>query len=147
VHKFSLAKCSERQQSQTSFDTRLNDLSEGITALRDSIPLEWRPEHEIFADPTKHPYVFALNLEYHMLQMQIFTSRKANTSITKRYKRSGNTGREVGYAEEEDHITSYVTSARKIFQILGGFSASPRLITSMKWLWVSLFLFWMDSEH
>jgi hypothetical protein len=133
INTFSRAKSSESQQSPTSFDTCLNDLSEGITALKDSIPLEWRPEHEIFVDPTKHPYVFALHLEYHMLQMQIFTARKASASISKHRESLTSTGKETGCIEE-DQITSYIASARKIFQIIGGFRASPRLNTAMKWL-------------
>jgi hypothetical protein len=133
VLQFSRAKSFERPQPTTSFDTCLKELSEGIAALKDSVPLKWRPEHEIFADPTEHPSVFALHLEYHMLHMQIFTARRAHARITKRGEGSKDVGNEVA-GNGDDIITSYITSARKIFQILGGIRASPRLNTTMKWL-------------
>jgi hypothetical protein len=133
VNKFSLAKGPERQESGISFHSCLKSLSEGIRALKDSVPLDWRPEHEIFADPTEHPSVFALHLEYHMLHMQIFTSRKAHARMIAQYKSLRNTETDMERAED-DHVTSYITSARMIFQILGGIRASPRLNDSMKWL-------------
>jgi hypothetical protein len=133
VNEFSRAKGPEHRQSSTSFYSCLQDLSDGITTLKTSVPLEWRPDHEIYADPTKHPSVFAFHLEYHMLQMQIFTSRKAYAKLATTQEISPKTASETE-SIEDDNITSYMTSARRIFQIIGGIRASPRLNTTMKWL-------------
>jgi len=133
VNKFTIGKRPERHQSQKSFHSHLKDLSEEIAALRDSVPIEWRPEHEIFIDPAEHPCVFALHLEYHVLHMQIFTARKAHAKIAARSNALAHTENDTK-SEETDKMASFITSARRIFQILGGIRSSPRLNATMKWL-------------
>jgi hypothetical protein len=70
-----------------------------------------------------------------MLHMQIWTARKAHGKIMSRSKGIENPAPDIEGADEE-HITSYITSARRIFQIIGGIRTSPRLSSTMAWLYV-----------
>jgi len=74
----------------TNFCPCLATFFEGIAVLKDSIPLKWRPEYEMFGDPTENPCVFAFHLEYYVLHMQIFMARKAHAKMMTRYKRLRN---------------------------------------------------------
>jgi hypothetical protein len=52
---------------------RLDLLHSEVISLRDSIPIDWRPDNDIAAEPGEHICVLVLHLEYHTLLLMMST--------------------------------------------------------------------------
>jgi hypothetical protein len=55
-----------------TFPKRVAALHLDIVALKESIPIQWRPDHDIFADCDAHQCISILHWEYHCLLLAVF---------------------------------------------------------------------------
>jgi hypothetical protein len=133
INKFSSAKAMNNVQSPVNFFVVLEELPEKISDLKSSIPIEWRPEHDIFTEPTEHLDVIALHLEYYTFQILISIARGTLAKITRQHNLHKNAPIDLEEVKTKGS-TSYITSARKMLQILGGIMNSDQLNPAVKWL-------------
>jgi len=135
VYKFCIAKSINYTHTKTSFFTITRTLTDDIARLRAAIPVEWRPDHDIFAEPKEHTCVVALHLEFHTLQMQMLVSQKACRQIISRHNIQMPDDPENPLGNQDlIHTNLHTSNARKIFQILGEVHASSHLNPGVLWL-------------
>ena len=92
----------------------LESLYKDIMALKESIPIEWRPDHDVFAEPREHQLILVLHIEFHTLLMGFYAIIGALSKYS-------------------PHPTFYskfrtsakVSNARRMFQIADTIRSSP----------------------
>ena len=110
VHRFTKLGIDSSPTSD-AYINNLEVLHGRILELQESIPLEWRPGHDIFAEPELYRGLLLLRLEYHALCLAVFTSLSV-IPILQPHKYGYNS------AQLRRQITGRVTSARIVLQTL-----------------------------
>ena len=123
VHRFTKLGVDTSPTSE-AYINNVEDLHGRILELRESIPLEWRPGHDIFAEPELYRGLLLLHLEYHALCLAVFTSLSAFPAFHPS-KYSYNS------AQLRRQITGRVTSARIVLQTLKTIGMTPGLNLSL----------------
>jgi hypothetical protein len=97
---------------------RLDFLHSDITSFKNSIPIDWRPENDISAEPGEHEFVLVLHLEYYTLLLMM-----ATTIETMAYYRPSQVDRNIHQVCPQ--ATGRVRNARRILQTFDTIQKTP----------------------
>jgi hypothetical protein len=86
---------------------KLEKLYDEVIAWKDTVPIEWRPEQDVCAEPGVHQCVLVLHLEYYTFLVTISTTLSAMSHIDQA----------IEYANQSRrHTTGKVNNARRMLQ-------------------------------
>lgn len=77
TNRFCKLDATDESSSVLTYLGQLEALYTEICSFKDSVPTEWRPDHDIFAEPEEHRAVLLLHIEYHTLVLAVLTSVSA----------------------------------------------------------------------
>ncbi len=107
----SYLKSRTARPSRDQLAQNLEKIYDDVIVWRDTVPIEWRPEQDVCAEPSVHQCILVLHLDYHTFLMTISTalSVMAHTKL-------GSTNKYAGLSRR--HTTGKVNNARRILQTL-----------------------------
>jgi hypothetical protein len=103
----------DRMLTAETFPKKIAALYLDIIALKESIPTEWRPDHDIFAESDTHQCVLILHWEYHCLLLAVF---KVIAAIP--FFGSGEDGFTENMSCCKDQKIGRVSNSRRLLQTL-----------------------------
>ncbi|KAF2403536.1 hypothetical protein EJ06DRAFT_282176 [Trichodelitschia bisporula] len=95
----------------------------GIGEWRSSVPMNYQPENEIFADSAEYQAVLLMHMEYHTLLLSLFTTLNASWRILradKAYERHP-------FAPVRNQINLRITHARRLLRTVKAVSETAEL--------------------
>jgi hypothetical protein len=63
----------EKSHCEPGFAETIEEIYNSVVALKMTIPQDWNPDGDIFADPEVHQCVLVMHYEYHALSLAIYT--------------------------------------------------------------------------
>jgi hypothetical protein len=111
VHRFTKLGV-EAIPTSESHIANLNGLHDQILQLKETMPLEWRPGHDIFAEPELYRAIMLMHLEYHAVVLAVYASLSVIPTLQPSKLCT------TSSAQLKRQITGRVTSARIVLQTL-----------------------------
>lgn len=122
INRFSRLKATGCNEG--SYTSKLELMNAEIRALKDTLPLDWRPGSEISAEPDEHQSVLIMHLEYHTFVMMLETE-----FVVKATYQPG-----IIITGMHNHAKVRVANARKVLQIFEAIKSTPEFSAGLtKW--------------
>jgi hypothetical protein len=111
---YSYLKTRTARPSHDHLAHRLEKLYDDVITWKDKVPIEWRPEQDVCAEPWVHQCVLVLHLDYHTLLVTISTTLSVMSHI-----------KPDPATVSPRHTTGKLNNARRILQTFQLIQKSP----------------------